>query len=71
MGWDKIFNCERCNKKLWTSYRKLPDGKIYCNECYTFYLMQLLDKINDNKAYDIIYNFVEKYQGKYPVDLLN
>ncbi|MBP1662593.1 MAG: hypothetical protein H6P94_842, partial [Thermoplasmatales archaeon] len=32
--------------------------------------MQLLDKINDNKAYDIVYNFVEKYQGKYPADLL-
>ena len=70
MGWDKIFNCERCNKKLWTSYRKLPDGKVVCNECYTFHLMQLLDKINDNKANDIVYNFVEKYQGKYPTDLL-
>jgi hypothetical protein len=33
--------------------------------------MQLLDKINDNKAYDIVYNFVEKYQGKYPADLLD
>jgi very-short-patch-repair endonuclease len=65
-----MFNCERCNKKLWTTYRKLPDGKVVCNECYTFHLMQLLDKINDNKAYDIVYNFVEKYQGKYPVDLL-
>jgi very-short-patch-repair endonuclease len=32
--------------------------------------MQLLDKINDNKAYDIVFNFVEKYQGKYPADLL-
>ena len=70
MGWDKMFNCERCNKRLWTSYRKLPDGKIVCNECYTFHLMQLLDKINDNKANDIVYNFVEKYQGKYPNDLL-
>jgi|WetSurMetagenome_2_1015567.scaffolds.fasta_scaffold00038_57 hypothetical protein len=70
MGWDKIFNCEHCGKKLWTSYRKLPDGKVVCNECYTFHLMQLLDKINDNKAYDIVYNFVEKYQGKFPADLL-
>ncbi len=32
--------------------------------------MQLLDKINDNKVNDIVYNFVEKYQGKYPTDLL-
>lgn len=32
--------------------------------------MQLLDKINDNKAYDIVFNFVEKYQGKYPEDLI-
>jgi hypothetical protein len=70
MGWDKMFNCERCSKRLWTSYRKLPDGKVVCNECYTFHLMQLLDKINDNKAYDIVFNFVEKYQGKYPADLL-
>lgn len=70
MGWDKIFKCERCSKKLWTSYHKLPDGKVVCNECYTFHLMQLLDKINDNKAYDIVYNFVDKYQGKYPMDLL-
>jgi very-short-patch-repair endonuclease len=70
MGWDKIFNCERCGKKLWTSYRKLPDGKVVCNECYTFHLMQILDKINDNKAYDIVYNFVEKYEGNFPLDLL-
>jgi very-short-patch-repair endonuclease len=70
MGWDKIFNCERCGKKLWTSYRKLPDGKVVCNECYTFHLMQILDKINDNKAYDIVYNFVEKYEGNFPLDLI-
>ena len=70
MGWDKMFTCERCSKRLWTSYRKLPDGKVVCNECYTFHLMQLLDKINDNKAYDIVFNFVEKYQGKYPEDLI-
>ena len=70
MGWDKIFNCERCSKKLWTSYHKLPDGTVLCNECFTFHLMQLLDKITDNKAYDIVYNFAEKYQGKYPMDLL-
>ena len=70
MGWDKMFNCERCSKRLWTSYRKTPDGKVVCNECYTFYLMQLLDKINDNKAYEIVYNFVEKYEGNFPNDLV-
>ena len=70
MGWDKIFNCERCGKKLWTSYRKLQDGKVVCNDCYTFHLMQILDKINDNKAYEIVYNFVEKYQGNFPNDLV-
>ena len=70
MGWDKIFNCERCGKKLWTSYRKLPDGKVVCTDCYTFHLKQVLDKINDNQAYDIVYNFVEKYEGNYPSDLI-
>jgi hypothetical protein len=70
MGWDKIFNCERCGKKLWTSYHKLPDGKTVCGECYNFHLLQVLDKINDNKAYEIVYNFVEKYQGNFPVDLV-
>jgi hypothetical protein len=70
MGWDKIFNCERCGKKLWTSYKKLSDGKVVCNECYSFHLLQVLDKINDNKAYDIVYNFVEKYQGNFPLDLV-
>jgi len=66
----KMFNCERCDKKLWTTYHKLPDGTIVCNGCYSLYLMQILDKIIDNQAYDIVYNFVEKYQGKYPPDLL-
>jgi hypothetical protein len=32
--------------------------------------MQVLDKINDNKAYEIVYNFVEKYQGALPLDLV-
>jgi hypothetical protein len=70
MGWDKIFNCERCGKKLWTSYHKLPDGKTVCNDCYNFHLLQVLDKINDNQAYEIVYNFVEKYQGNFPIDLV-
>jgi hypothetical protein len=70
MGWDKLFNCERCGKKLWTSYRKLPDGKVVCTECYNFHLLQILDKIKDNQAYEIIYNFVEKYQGNFPLDLI-
>ncbi len=69
MGWDKIFNCERCGKKLWTTYRKLSDGKVVCNECYNFHLLQILDKIKDSQAYEIIYNFVEKYQGNFPLDL--
>ena len=65
-----MFNCERCEKKLWTTYHKLPDGTIVCTDCYSFYLMQIIDKIIDNQAYDILNNFVEKYQGKYPPDLL-
>jgi len=65
-----MFNCERCEKKLWTSYHKLPEGTIVCDSCYSLYLNQVLNKINDNQAYDIIYNFVEKYQGKFPPDLL-
>lgn len=69
MGWEKIFNCARCGKKLWTTSRKLPNGKVVCTECYNLHLMQILDKINDNKAYDIVYNFVEKYQGNFPIDL--
>jgi hypothetical protein len=32
--------------------------------------MQTLDKINENHAYDIIYNFVEKYQKKFPHELI-
>jgi len=70
MGWDKLFSCERCGKKLWTTYKKLPDGKVVCNECYSFHIMQVLDKINDNKAYEIVYNFAEKYQGTIPLDLV-
>ena len=65
-----MFNCERCNQKLWTTYKKLPDGTVVCNDCYSFHLTQILDKINDKQAYDIIYNFVEKYPGKYPHDLV-
>lgn len=65
-----MFNCERCKQKLWTTYKKLPDGTVVCNDCYSFHLMQILDKINDKQAYDIIYNFVEKYPGKYPHDLV-
>jgi len=67
---EKMFDCERCEKKLWTSYHKLPDGTVVCNDCYSIYLMQILDKINDTKAYDITYNFVKKYQGKFPSDLI-
>lgn len=67
---EKMFNCERCEKKLWTSYHKLPDGAVVCNDCYSIYLMQILDKINDTKAYDITYNFVKKYQRKFPSDLI-
>jgi hypothetical protein len=67
---EKMFDCERCKKKLWASYHKLPDGAIVCNDCYSIYLMQILDKINDTKAYDIIYNFVKKYQEKFPSDLI-
>jgi len=70
MGWDKLFSCERCGKKLWTAYKKLPNGKVVCNECYSLHTMQVLDKINDNKAYEIVYNFVEKYQGNIPLDLV-
>jgi hypothetical protein len=70
MGWDKLFSCERCGKKLWTAYKKLPDGKVVCNECYSFHILQVLDKINDNKAYEIVYNFVDKYQGNLPLDLI-
>jgi len=70
MGWDKLFSCERCGKKLWTVYKKLPNGKVVCTECYTYHIMQVLDKINDNKAYEIVYNFVEKYQGNFPLDLV-
>jgi hypothetical protein len=70
MGWDKLFSCERCGKKLWTAYKKLPDGKVVCNECYSFHILQVLDKINDNKAYEIVYNFVDKYQGSLPLDLV-
>jgi hypothetical protein len=70
MGWDKLFSCERCGKKLWTAYKKLPDGKVVCNECYSFHILQVLDKINDNKAYEIVYNFVDKYQGNIPLDLI-
>jgi len=70
MGWDKLFSCERCGKKLWTAYKKLPNGKVVCNECYSLHTMQVLDKINDNKAYEIVYNFVEKYQGNFPLDLV-
>ncbi len=66
----EMFNCERCEKKLWTRYHKLPDGAVVCNDCYSIYLMQILDKINDTKAYDITYNFVKKYQGKFPSDLI-
>ncbi|UCF12554.1 MAG: hypothetical protein JSW06_11070 [Thermoplasmatales archaeon] len=65
-----MFNCERCEKKLWTSYHKLPDGAVVCNDCYSIYLRQILNKINDTNAYDIIYNFVKKYQGKFPSDLI-
>lgn len=65
-----MFNCERCENKLWTSYHKLPDGTIVCDSCYSVYLNQVLNKINDNQAYDILYNFVEKYQEKFPPDLL-
>ena len=70
MGWDKLFSCERCGKKLWTVYKKLPNGKVVCTDCYSFHILQVLDKINDNKAYEIVYNFVEKYQGNLPHDLL-
>jgi len=66
----KIFNCQRCDKRLWTSYHKLPEGTVVCNDCYTIFLMQTLDKINENQAYDIIYNFVEKYQKKFPHELI-
>ena len=66
----KIFNCKRCDKKLWTNYHKLPDSTVVCNDCYTHYLMQTLDEINDNQAYDIIYNFVEKYVKKFPPDMI-
>jgi len=66
----KIFNCKRCEKKLWTSYHKLPDNTVVCNDCYTQYLMQTLDEINDKQAYDIIYNFVEKYVKKIPPDMI-
>lgn len=65
-----MFNCERCKQKLWTTYKKLPDGTVICNDCYSFHLTQILDKINDKQAYEIIYNFVEKYPGKYPHDLV-
>lgn len=65
-----MFNCERCENKLWTSYHKLPDGTIVCDSCYSVYLNQVLNKINDNQAYDILYNFVEKYQKKFSPDLL-
>lgn len=65
-----MFNCGKCEKKLWTSYNKLPDGIVVCNNCYSLFLTQNLDKIIDSKAYAIVYNFVEKYQGKYPSDLL-
>lgn len=67
----KIFNCKRCDKKLWTSYHKLPDNTVVCNDCYTQYLMQVLDEINDNQAYDILYNFVEKYVKKFPPDMID
>jgi len=66
----KIFNCQRCDKRLWTTYHKLPEGTVVCNDCYSIYLMQILDKINENKAYDILYNFVEKYQKKFPHELI-
>lgn len=66
----KMFKCERCKKTLWTNCHKMPDSTVVCNDCYSIYLMQILDKINDTEAYDIIYNFVEKYQGKFPPDLI-
>lgn len=65
-----MFNCEHCGKRLWTTYKKRPDGKVVCTECYTFYLLQRLDKINDNEAHELVYNFAEKYQGNYPLDMV-
>jgi len=34
---DKIFNCQKCDRTLWLRYWKLPDGRMVCPTCYNEY----------------------------------
>ena len=34
---DKIFNCQKCDRTLWLRYWKLPDGRAVCPMCYNGY----------------------------------
>lgn len=47
---DKIFNCQKCDRTLWLRYWKLPDGRIVCPICYSEYSNGIKEELKQKLA---------------------
>ena len=47
---ESIFNCQKCGKKLWLKYYKLPDGRAVCPKCFDMFIQtNEIDKLKERK----------------------